>query len=195
MVGQRAAIALAIEVGRTTTGASAPRGADSLVRDLGTGVLRSAEELRERLATLGLHLRPGQGLLLAAAQMDERAPAPALLASIQRAAREVVPSAQVGRIGRDAVIVAPHPAGLTRGVVHRIRDCWTEQVSASQRAVLQSWVAASPVLDLSAAPAALAEAIGPPAPASHRPAWAGSAQPRCRPAPAAQRVGGPRLHP
>jgi len=53
MVGQRAAIALAIEVGRTTTGASAPRGADSLVRDLGTGVLRSAEELRERLATLG----------------------------------------------------------------------------------------------------------------------------------------------
>lgn len=53
MVGQRAAIALAIEVGRTTTGASAPRGADSLVRDLSTGVLRSAEELRERLATLG----------------------------------------------------------------------------------------------------------------------------------------------
>lgn len=158
-VAARAAVAVALELGRHPDVGSRPSLAQAVVTDLVTGVLVSEGEVRERLAAAGLVPAPGGSLLVAAVEVDRRTPAVEAVPVVREATGAVLGPGLVGAAGGAVVVLArgwPHTAQ------ERIRQA-AEQLRAAVQAgplaaAVRGIAVADPVRSLGGLPGAIAQA-------------------------------------
>lgn len=126
-VAGRAALSVALEMGRH----SDPRGraspAQALVTDLAAGAATSAGDLAERMTVAGLVVAPGEHVLVAAVDVDVRVPAGDLLPAVRDAVAGPLGTCVVGSIGHHVIVVT---RGWPRPSVPRVRVRFDEVYAA-----------------------------------------------------------------
>ncbi|MGY1591247.1 PucR family transcriptional regulator ligand-binding domain-containing protein [Geodermatophilus sp. SYSU D00708] len=118
-VADRAAVAVALELGRHPDVGSRPSLAQAVVTDLVAGVLASEGELRTRLAAAGWVPAPGVPVLVAAVEFDRRTPASEAVPAVRQAAEELLGQCLVGAAGSAVLVLA---RGRPRSELRRQRE-------------------------------------------------------------------------
>ncbi|SHF71773.1 helix-turn-helix domain-containing protein [Geodermatophilus nigrescens] len=158
-VAERAAVAVALELGRHPDPGSRPSLAQAVVTDLVAGVLVSAGDLRDRLAAAGWPHPAGTPLLVAAVELDRRTPASEAVPAVREAAEAVLGRCLAGAAGSSVVVLG---RGWPRSAQRRQREA-AERMRALLCAgtpdpAVRTVAVADPVADLAAVPDAVAEA-------------------------------------
>jgi len=105
-VADRAAVAVALELGRGATTATRPSPAQALVADLDAGVPLSPAQVRARLTDAGLPPTAGADLLVLAVLVDRRTPPEEVAPAVHAAADSALGRSLVAVSGRLVVVVA-----------------------------------------------------------------------------------------
>lgn len=150
-VADRAAVAVALELGRAPTAAARPSPAQSLVDDLDAGVALSPVQVHDRLTEAGLPA--GGPLLVLAVLVDRRTPPDSVVGAVGAAADTALGRALVAVSGRLVVVVARVRA--PRDAAHRFRAALDDGRAAS---AAQLVAVADPVPDDGGLAGALAQA-------------------------------------
>jgi purine catabolism regulator len=129
-VAERAAVAVALELGRHPDLGSRPSLAQAVITDLVAGVLVSQGDLQARLAAAGWLPPAGTHVLVAAVEVDRRTPASEAVPAVREAAEAVLGRCLVGAAGSTVVVLA---RGWPRSSQGRQRDA-AEQLRARLRA-------------------------------------------------------------
>ncbi|MFC7495418.1 MULTISPECIES: PucR family transcriptional regulator [unclassified Nocardioides] len=120
-VAQRAASAVALELGRHPGVGRRPSLAQAVITDLVAGSLVSAADLRERLVGVGWMVT--DHVLVAALDVDPKVPVQDLLSPLRDAVQEVVGQCVVGVAGSQVVVLAQ---GWQRADLPRVRAAFVE---------------------------------------------------------------------
>lgn len=129
-VAERAALAVAIQLGPATRQGSLPSWGQSIVTDLAAGELLSDGELADRCRAADWPLLPGTHLLVMCVDVEARTPPAQLLPAVQDAARAELGPCLVGTVEHGVIVVA-------RGWTTPARARWRsvgERVLAALRA-------------------------------------------------------------
>jgi purine catabolism regulator len=158
-VAGRAAVAVALELGRHPDLGSRPSLAQAVVTDLVAGVLVSQGDLQARLAAAGWVSPPGNHILVAAVEVDRRTPASEAVPAVREAAEAVLGRCLVGAAGSTVLVLA---RGWPRSAQRRQREA-AEQLRALLFAgalggAVRTIGVADPVTELAAVPGAVARA-------------------------------------
>lgn len=154
-IADRAAVAVALELGRAPSAVVRPSPAQSLVTDLAAGVRLSPAQVRTRLADAGLPPATGADLLVLGVLVDRRTPPEDVVGAVHAAAEAALGRCLVAVGGRLVVVVARARRGGDRAAALRLRAALAEGRSAD--AVLLV-AAADPVADDGGLGDALAQA-------------------------------------
>jgi purine catabolism regulator len=121
-VAERAAVAVALELGRHPSVGQRPSLAQAVVTDLAAGTLVGATEVARRLQDAGWRLSEGQQVAVAAVAGDPRTPAVEVLPEVERAFAGVVGPVLAGAVGADLVVLlrAPSSAQRLRALVEEV---------------------------------------------------------------------------
>jgi purine catabolism regulator len=157
-VADRAAIAVALELGRHPDLERRPSLAQSVLSDLNAQVLVSRGDVERRLVEAGMTLHHGQHLLVAAVDAGRGTPVGDLVSPVRTVWAEIFGPVVAGVVGQQVVVLAP---GGPRPHPGRVREM-LEDAQARLHIVLpraQVLVAAAPpTLDLAEAGAAVGRA-------------------------------------
>ncbi|MDN4163315.1 PucR family transcriptional regulator [Nocardioides abyssi] len=121
-VAERAAVAVALELGRHPSLGQRPSLAQAVVTDLAAGTLVGATEVARRLQDAGWRLPEGQQVAVVAVAGDPRTPAVEVLPEVERAFAAVAGPVLAGAVGADLVVLlrAPSSAQRLRAVVEEV---------------------------------------------------------------------------
>jgi purine catabolism regulator len=122
-VAQRAASAVALELGRHPGAGQRPSLAQAVITDLVAGSLVSAGDLQERMSGIGWVPTEGQHVLVAALDVDPRVPVQDVLPHLRRAVQEVLGPCVAGVAGSQVVVLAH---GWQRPDLPRVRAAFVE---------------------------------------------------------------------
>lgn len=142
-VADRAAIAVALELGRTPDLGRRPSPSQSLVTDLAAGVLVTAADVSRRLVDIGWPDPAGQRLVVAVVDAGARTPVDDVVKGVQETWATPVGACLAGAVGSHVVVLIN--AG-TRAAPQRLRRLLETNAGA-----LQGWLATSqaPVVGVS----------------------------------------------
>ncbi|WP_092804951.1 PucR family transcriptional regulator [Klenkia marina] len=154
-VADRAAVAVALELGRAPAAAVRPSPAQSLVSDLVAGVRLSPAQVRTRLTEAGLPPAAGAEVLVLGVLVDRRTPPEDVVAAVHAAGDAALGRCLVAVGRRLVVVVARTRRGGARSAAQRLRAALDEGRAAD--AVLLV-AAADPVVDDGGLGEALAQA-------------------------------------
>jgi purine catabolism regulator len=118
-VAERAAVAVALELGRHPDVGSRPSLAQAVITDLVAGVLVSQGDLQARLAAAGWVPTAGSSVLVAAVDVDRRTPASEAVPAVREAAETVLGRCLVGAAGSSVLVLA---RGWPRSAQRRQRE-------------------------------------------------------------------------
>ncbi|MDF1606162.1 PucR family transcriptional regulator [Nocardioides sp. YIM 152315] len=160
-VAQRAAAAVALELGRHPGVGQRPSLSQAIVTDLVAGSLVSAGDLHERLTDLGWAPGERQHVLTAAVDVDPRTPVQELLPPVRDAVQQVLGPCVAGVAGSQVVVLAH---GWQRAEPPRVRAAFVEVYDAvltgagDLAGAVRTLAVATPVVDLAELGAAVAQA-------------------------------------
>jgi len=158
-VAGRAAVAVALELGRHPDLGSRPSLAQAVITDLVAGVLVSQGDLRARLSAAGWVPGPGTHVLVLAVEVDRRTPASEAVPAVREAAGSVLGPCLVGAAGSVVVVLA---RGWPRSALRRQREAAEELFRHLRAGALDAAVrtigVADPVGELATVPGAVARA-------------------------------------
>ncbi|GAB2855492.1 PucR family transcriptional regulator [Nocardioides pacificus] len=113
-VAERAAVAIALELGRHPSLGQRPSLAQAVVTDLASGGLVGAPEVLRRLQDAGWRLPEAQPAAVVAVEGDPRTPAVELLLEVERAFAAVAGPVLAGVVGADVLVVLRAPSSAQR---------------------------------------------------------------------------------
>ena len=158
-VAGRAALAVALEIGRHQDARVRTSPAQALVADLVAGAVSSAGDLAERMTLAGLALAPGEHVLVAAVDLDVRVAAADLLPAVRDAVAGPLGACVVGSIGHHVIVVT---RGWPRPSVSRVRlrfdEVYAALVAGDGADSVRTIGVAMPVVDLADVGSAVASA-------------------------------------
>ncbi|SFL56483.1 helix-turn-helix domain-containing protein [Geodermatophilus ruber] len=158
-VAERAAVAVALELGRHPDLGSRPSLAQAVITDLVAGVLVSQGDLQARLSAAGWVAPAGSSVLVAAVEVDRRTPASEAVPAVREAAEAVLGRCLVGAAGSTVIVLA---RGWPRSAQPRQREAAeqlrTRLCAGPLGAAVRTIGAADPVSDLADVPEAVARA-------------------------------------
>lgn len=149
----RAVTALALELQRTTTAHDSMTVVTTLLRDVLTNRLPSADELRSRVGLAGLPAAPGRPFIAIAVAADRRVPLQLLTATAHRACRERFGACIVGQVDDDIVLVTRAPRGTDqtlRQLINEMCQATSESIEGATGYPIVAVTAGSPVDDVDA---------------------------------------------
>lgn len=116
---ERAAVAIALELGRHPTPGQYPSPAQSVVADLAAGTLTSGGDVRRRLLAAGWQPAIDQHVVAVAVETDARVPASELVPAITAAFTNAGGPVLAGAVGNDVVVLLRSPPAIagTRALV------------------------------------------------------------------------------
>jgi purine catabolism regulator len=120
-IADRAAVAVALEMGRAPAAAARPSPAQTLVADLAAGVALSPAQVRTRLSDAGLAPAAGADLLVLGVLVDRRTPPEDVVGAVHAAAEAALGRCLVAVSGRLVVVVTRSRRGTDRAGAQRLR--------------------------------------------------------------------------
>lgn len=122
-VAERAAVAVALELGRHADVRGRPSAAQAVVTDLATGLLASQGDVAERLAAAGWVPARDCHVLVAGVDVDQRTPVGDLLSVVEESVQGVLGNCVAGAVGNHVLVVAH---GWRQPLPARVRDAFTD---------------------------------------------------------------------
>lgn len=131
---ERAAVAVALELGRHPTPGEFPSPAQAVIADLAAGTLTSGGDVLRRLQDAGWQPTPGQHVVAVAVETDARTPAAELVPHVVDAFTPTVGRVLGGAVGSNVVVLMrtpPSPAS-TRALVEEVASALPPSAAGSR---------------------------------------------------------------
>ncbi|UYM04002.1 PucR family transcriptional regulator [Solicola gregarius] len=157
-VAERAAVAVALELGRHPDHGARPSLAHAVITDLANGLLTSEGDLVERLSAAGW-VATDEHVLVAAVDVDGRTPVRDAVPVVQEAVQSVLGNCLVGSAGHHVIVLAH---GWRHALPARVRASFAEAYDAMRVAetgqALRTLGVAAPVAEFADVAGAVAQA-------------------------------------
>ena len=158
-IAGRAAVAVALELGRHPDLGRRPSLAQAVITDLAGGVLVSHAEVLERMSAAGWVVGDGEHVIAAAVDVDHQTPVHHVVPVVAEAAQETLGNCLVGSAGHHVVVLAHGwPHALPARVRTRFVEAYDQMRDAPTGDALRTVGVAAPVADLADVPGAVAAA-------------------------------------
>lgn len=158
-IAARAAVAVALELGRHPDLGRRPSLAQAIVTDLVGGVLVSHADVLERMSAAGWAGGDGDHVIVAAVDVDQRAPVHDVVPVVHDVVQEMLGTCLLGSAGHHVIVLAP---GWRHALPARVRAAFAEAYERLRRDAvgesLRTVGIAAPVADLADVPGAVAAA-------------------------------------
>ncbi|HLR83611.1 MAG TPA: PucR family transcriptional regulator ligand-binding domain-containing protein [Nocardioidaceae bacterium] len=158
-IAGRAAVAIALELGRHPDLGRRPSLAQAVITDLAGGVLVSHADVLDRMSAAGWVGGDDEHVLVAAVDVDHQTPVHQVVSVIEDAVRETFGNCLVGAVGHHVIVLAH---GWLHALPARVRsefaDAYEQMCNAPMGDSLRTVGVAAPVSDLADVPGAVAAA-------------------------------------
>ncbi|MDN5853755.1 MAG: PucR family transcriptional regulator ligand-binding domain-containing protein [Actinomycetia bacterium] len=158
-VAGRAAVAVALELGRHPDLGRRPSLAQAVITDLAGGVLVSHADVLDRMSAVGWAGGDGEHVIVAAVDVDHQTPVHHVVPVVEEAVQETLGNCLVGSAGHHVILLAH---GWRHALPARVRarfiDAYAQMRDAPMGDALRTVGVAAPVADLADVPGAVAAA-------------------------------------